>query len=65
MRTRGLLVRALRWLRRLFRRKKQWYEIDMTRLKRINRNFLADICADGDFAAVVGRPDVRVREMQA
>jgi len=60
MRLRERLVRALR---RLFRRRKRWHEIDMTRLK---REFLADICADGDFAAaVVGRPDVRVKEVTA
>ena len=46
----------------MFRRRKRWHEIDMTRLK---REFLADICADGDFAAIVGRPDVRVREVTA
>ncbi len=60
MRTRSLLGRVWRWLKRLFRRRPRWYEIDMTRLR---RHLLADICADGDFAAVVGRPDVTMMEM--
>ena len=58
----NLKERLGRSLRRLFRRRKRWHEIDMTRLK---REFLISLCADGDFAAIVGRPDVRVREVTA
>ena len=57
MRIRERLVRALR---RLFRRKKRWHEIKLTRLK---REFLVSLCADGDFAATVMRPDVMVKEV--
>jgi len=49
------------FLRRLFGQKKRYYEIDMTRLR---RDMLRSVCYDGDFAAVVGRPDVTVKEME-
>ncbi len=57
----SLRERLVRLLRRLFRRRKRrWYEIDMTRLR---RELLVSLCADGDYAVTVGRPEVKVREV--
>lgn len=55
------MKRVWHWLRRLFRRKPRWVELKFTALP---RPMLADLCADGDFAATVGRPNVTVREVR-
>ncbi len=62
----GLLDRVWRRLRRLFgprhRVRRRQFDIHPERLP---RKFLAELCADGDFAATVFRPDVTVKEVIA
>ena len=55
-----LRERMVRLLRRLFRRKRRWYEVDMTRL---DCTFLSELCANGDYATVCGRPDKTIQEV--
>ena len=61
MNIRGWWDRVSRALKRLFKRKRR-FEIN-TRRPEI-RELIASICADGDFALRVYRPDFTIKELR-
>ena len=57
------MKRLWHWLRRLCGLRQRVFKVDMRR--REVRELVGDVCADGDFAAVYGRPDVTVGRLAA
>ena len=62
MRFHGLLDRVWNRLRRLFRRTRRRFEIN-TRRPEVRR-LIVNVCADGDFATKVDRPEMTIGELR-